>query len=248
MKVSESELQDLYRRMTARRAGEASDCPGEELILRAASNDLNDRERDEIVAHIARCSDCAREYRIARSLLPEVRAGASASRTWAVAAAAVIAILLSAMIWLVNARQRADRTIADLEHRVEEQRQQLEAAHKESAPVAPQTNVIAELVRPQTGVPIVDLDPGITRGGGVTIPSIAVPATSDVFALILHVNETRPVEIELHDASGAVLWRDRVAPDPQSGTITLALHRRAVPAGAYTIRARSKTFPFRVVY
>lgn len=260
MKLSESELQQLYRRMTARRAGAPSDCPGEELIMRAAANDLSAAEQDRIAAHIGRCSDCAREYRIVRSVRevdPEVheanRAGALGSRAWAVAAAAVIAILLSAVTWLAIARQLADRTIADLERRMEAQQQQLASARRQPAPAAPRTDGIAELVRPQSGVPIVDLDPGVTRGASAVVPSIVVPSTSSVFTLILHLNHApaTPVEVSLEDATGAVLWRDRVAPDPQSGTITLALHRRAVPAGTYTIHARSDrrtAFPFRVAY
>ena len=64
----DSDLQAIYQAATRRRNG--ADCPGEETLMRAAQNKLPLRDREAVVAHLARCSDCARDYRIAKSLAP----------------------------------------------------------------------------------------------------------------------------------------------------------------------------------
>ena len=92
MRLSEADLQ-LYRSLTSRRARQAEDCLDEDLLMLAAANDLTDAERAAVVIHLGRCSDCAREYRIAR-LFNQPPSGqrdrANAlrfTRSWAVATA-----------------------------------------------------------------------------------------------------------------------------------------------------------------
>lgn len=220
MKLTEQEAAALYRRMTART--DRSGCLGEELLIRAAANTLTPSEREEVSSHLAQCSDCAREYQIARSLrsLPEERW--SAARWIAVAATVLLAVSLAAVVWLVRTNE------------------QLRDATR---PIAP---VTVEVPKPQVGVPIVDLDSDLVRGGAEAVPRIVVPPTTDVFTLILHLPapvERTPVDVEI-----AGVWRGAIAVPPGSNSITVALHRRMVPAGSHTLRVNGAAFRFDVVY
>jgi hypothetical protein len=259
MKLSERDLEQMYRSMTSRHGRQLDDCLSEELLTLAASDDLDDARRVGVVAHLTACSDCARYYRIASSIYgicsASRKVAVPGNLWWSVAAAAAITLISAALIWTVVALRRSDRTIAQLAERIESQRAQIESARQRPAP-PPSTDtrsVIAEVIRPQLGVPIVDLDADLSRGANA-VPAIAVPSTSDVFTLILHLNEVRtaPLDLALADKRGTVLWRDRLAPDPESSEINLALNRRAVPPGIYSIDVRSATrkmtFRFRVEY
>jgi hypothetical protein len=240
MKLSESDLQQLYQSMTARHATPSGECLSEDVLIQLASNVLTKEQRGDAVAHIAKCSDCAREYRIARSLRP--MGTAPAPRWMGIAAAAAIAITLSGLIWFVAAWRHGEQTIVQL-------RQELEAARQRPVKVA-----TVEAPRPQLGVPIIDLDGDLTRGASPPAPSVIVPPTSDVFALILHLRPGtgKTLDLELANHDGSVLWRDHLESDPQSGSVTIALNRKSLPAGAYTIGVLSAgkrtTYRFQVEY
>src|SRR6266540_2827672 len=235
MKLSETDL-EIYHSLTSRRARQADDCLDSGLLIRAAANDLTDAERADVVAHLRQCSDCARDYRVARLFrkLPQENRR-TARRSWAVAAAALIAFMLPALVWLAIELQGRARTIADLEQRVERQRRQLASARVVQV-TTPNANAITEVIRPQIDVPIVDLDASNDREKGTSLQSIVVPPATDVFTLILHLNHVPPsaVDIELANAKGGVVWRDHAASDGRSSYLTLALNRRAVPAGSYS--------------
>jgi hypothetical protein len=232
--------------MTARRAKPSDECVDEETLIQAALNRLQDEQRAGVIAHMAKCSDCAREYRIARSLRPTGMAGSSfTNRNWGLAAAAGIALLCFALLWSIVVQRRDAGTIAQL-------RQDLEAARQRPAPIA---TAAVEIPRPQLGVPIIDLDTDVPRGAGPVAPSVVVPATSDLFTLILHLEpmQGRTVDVTLADGDGRVLWNDRADWEPQSRTMTIAIHRRLVPkSGPYSIalqsEARRTTFDFQVQY
>lgn len=68
MKLSEKELKELYQQHTARCAARPRGCPDEELLVNAALKRLTNREREELVDHLAACSDCAQEYRLINSI------------------------------------------------------------------------------------------------------------------------------------------------------------------------------------
>jgi hypothetical protein len=255
MKLTESDLQQLYRNMTTRRARAAGDCPGEEVLIQAASNGLDSAQRAGLVTHLARCSDCAREYHIARSLRDLGSEGKESAPDrpswWAVAAAVVIALLAPLLVVLGIGWQGSRETIARLEQQIASERV-ARAAGPPPQTAATSAPPIAQVIRPDVGVPIVDLDPGLTRGESAGIPTIVIPPTSEIFTLILHVNELSrsPMDMELVNDAGDILWKDRLAADPTSASIPIALNRRTVPAGAYSIRVRSagreRRFPFRV--
>src|SRR5438128_2071087 len=103
MKLTEKETAALYREATARH-GRGPECLDDDLLLRASTNDLGARERERAAAHIAQCSDCAREYRVARAMRPfgdDARAvlGRHIPQWWTAAAAAVVIITIAGYTW-----------------------------------------------------------------------------------------------------------------------------------------------------
>ena len=254
MRLSEGELQQLYQSMTARRAQQGDDCLDEDLLIHAAAGELTEAARSKIAAHVATCSDCARDYRIARSLRTFETEGRRAlgsattrARSWAVAASVVFALLLSAVVWLSVIDQRNQETIRHLETTVASQRSELEVSRRH--PVVSRVDVM----RPQLGVPIVDLDDDAVRGPGDATTSIDVPSGAQFFTVILHLPKPvrKRLDIELFGSDRSVLWRDRLIPD-SSTNVTLAIPRSLVRAGDYTIEVGSAdsrmTFRFRVQY
>jgi hypothetical protein len=245
MTLRENEAAQLFRELTARATRGQPDCLGEELLVRASSGTLSGADRERIATHIARCSDCAREYQIARSLRPlksEARAIFGRPRWMAHAAAAMLVLALPIIVWLAVLRQRDAVAIAKLERQLTAM--PAPAPRTDTAEIERLRGAVAELSRPQVSVPIVDLDADVMRG---TAHEAVVPGASDIFTLILHLPDepTGLAEVELKDSKGATIWQDRVTLD-RSGTITLALHRRLVPPGTYSLRIRQTVFHFRV--
>lgn len=67
MKLTEQELKKLWRQGATRDSAERANCLSDELLLRAGLNELTEAERQQITNHVADCSDCLDEYRIARA-------------------------------------------------------------------------------------------------------------------------------------------------------------------------------------
>src|SRR2546425_10570843 len=92
-----SDLRTLYQEATTPRDRTA--CPSAETFL--------GKPDDEVVSHIARCSACAREYRIARSfrqLEPRRR------QPWLLIAAALLVLIAAPLIvWNTRLRDEVDR-------------------------------------------------------------------------------------------------------------------------------------------
>lgn len=250
MKLTEHQTAELYREMTARRE-RGPDCLDDDLLVRAGANDLGARERETVAAHIARCSDCAREYRIARSMRPFGTAARAELRSripaWpALAVAAVIALVVFGFIWQNDSRA--------LRRELVQERRALASARKTLAaermrPAAPP--LAPPLMTPQVGVPIVDLDADLTRGSASSPTRIAIPKGTNEFTLILHLpgGIRAPAHIEIAGANG-VIWQDMLRSGIESGLVTLSLHRDVTPPGRYAIRVRSgkkeASFPFLV--
>lgn len=69
MRLNSEDLRELYQRETARSTrGSDADCLTEETLARAAAGELSQSERERTADHLVSCSDCAREFRAARSL------------------------------------------------------------------------------------------------------------------------------------------------------------------------------------
>lgn len=67
MKLTEQELKNLWQQDATRNSAARANCLSDELLLRAGLNELTEVERQQIAAHVAECSACLDEYRIARA-------------------------------------------------------------------------------------------------------------------------------------------------------------------------------------
>jgi hypothetical protein len=221
MKLSDAELRDLFQRKTA----PSSQCLDEDALIRAARGEFEDGERERVIDHIAHCSDCAREFHIARELLPLNRSGARLRRaSWLPIAASVL--LVFALAAIVAQRN----TITEL-------RNQKPIVHTI-------TTTVAEPARVDVDAPIVDLDPDVTRGAN-DVATISVPQSSDVFTLILHLpEETRaPIDIDI----GGVATQHIDGGKPRS-SVTLGLHRKLIREGPLTIEIGKTKYHVHVDY
>jgi hypothetical protein len=70
MTLRDDDLRGHWRRRTDAAPGDRSSCLTEEEWQRLASNEVDATERARLAQHIARCADCADEYRIVHSLRP----------------------------------------------------------------------------------------------------------------------------------------------------------------------------------
>jgi hypothetical protein len=68
MRLDSEELKRLYQQQTARAARSRDDCLTAEVIMSAATGEFSHAERNKVADHLIACSDCAQEYRLARSL------------------------------------------------------------------------------------------------------------------------------------------------------------------------------------
>lgn len=230
MRVSATELQQIYQRLTARNTD--ADCPGEEALMRIACGEADGGERERVVAHVARCSDCAREYQIARGLRP-LRGGVAPNRS-ILPIAAMLALALVGLAWMALVQQRDSSRIATL-------RQQLAArpAHIDQ-PVTPLEPAPALT---HIGMPIVDLDPDPTRGSAASVPSVDLARGVDLYTLILHLPSGWGGRIEV-----AIDSHEPLRASSSNGSLTVTLHRASAGEGKHRIQVRSGKkqieFPF----
>ena len=257
MRIKESELNALYQEATSQ--GRSASCPDTDELSALAAGTLYEARRAAVIEHLARCSDCARGYQIASSLSPlrfgVERAFVPPDRRWmmATAASVMLALLLSGWIFVGNQRQKA--ALARLQERIDAQQQSIESARRdresEGMTVAQLRESLSALSRPYAGMPIVDLDAGVTRGSA-SDQITAIPASAELFTVILHLpqQDETTAEAKITGADGNALWSDRVAVDRTTSTVTLTLNRRSFAAGDYEVHVRRSgrddVFRFRV--
>ena len=239
MTFDEGDLQNVYQRATRRRDG--ADCPNEETLIRAARNALAARDREAVIAHLAQCSDCARDYRIVTSLAPWADEASKKHREedernlspFAVAATVAIAVSIPLIVWLFLSRTGASRTIDQLYGEIARRDQEIRVLRLKTR------------VEPQIGMPIADLDAS-------TNPTVTVPPTARTFAVVVHLPFPHARSIELRDHDGHAIWRGDAPEENDSGSVTINIPRELVPAGDYVLRANGANdhadFPFRVAY
>jgi len=240
MTIDDGDLQNVYQRAT-RRAG--SECPTEESLMKAATNKLSSKERDAVAQHVASCSDCARDFRIARSLAPWAAEASKNAREeernlspLAIALTVAIAVSIPLIVWMVLARTGASRTIDRLYAEIARREQEIRALRTTS--LAMRTRLDQQLV-PEIGMPIVDLDADNAPALGFPAPgvkTIEVPRTTRSITLIMHLPFPHARSLELRDDEEQLLWRAD-APQTDSGSITVTLPRELVPPGDYVLRA-----------
>jgi len=223
MKVSE-----LYQRATARR--NVADCLGEETLMRVACGEASRDERERVVAHLASCSDCAREYQIARSLRPLHTSRRPQRLVWSLAA--MLALALGAVVWMgmqLSERGRPGRWSGGVPPPI--------VGRRDGARPAGETPAL----HVQFGMPIIDLDADATRGASHETTKIAVPG--DLYTLILHlpVGWDGAIDVAIDDAAA-------MQTTASAGSVTVTLRKKI---GAHVIHVRSSKrqldFPFSVV-
>src|SRR5947207_1141800 len=158
MTMDDGDLQNLYQRATRRGAG--ADCPSEEALMKAARNALPAKEREAFAAHVAKCSDCARDFRIARSLAPWAREASKNTREeernlspFAIAVTVAIAVSIPLIVWMALVRTGASRTIDRLYGEIARRDQEIRVLR--TAGLAMRTRIDQQLA-PEIGTPIVD--------------------------------------------------------------------------------------------
>lgn len=234
MKLTEHELRRLYQESTS-----STDCPAEDALLRAARGELHWRERDEVAAHVASCSACARYYQVAFAMRPLADLPAAKRHSWlSLAAAAALLVMIPILIWSALRIQRDAATIASLR-----------AASQKPPIVKIVEKPVTELPAPQIDSPIIDLDPDPTRStttSGAT--RITLPPTSNVFTLILHLDDPirGNVDVLIENAQHTEVWKSTWNAPPNTTSITLTLHRERFPAGAYRVKVGGRWYRFRV--
>lgn len=230
MKSSESDVRRMYQGMTARRS--EAECLGEETLIRVACGEANRRERERVVEHLAQCSDCARDYQIARGLRPLRSTANTASKRLLLPLAAMLALAVAGLGWMSVVQQRNGSTIAALRHEL--------ASRPGPSPVA-----IAKpsALAPQIGTPIVDLDADPTRGESRSLATVELRRGIDLYTLILHLPVGWDGAVEISVDGGAPLPATAV-----DGSVTMTLHRNTAGIGKHVIHVRSRDrqidFPF----
>ena len=222
MKLSENEIQRMFQGMTARRGG--AGCLGEDTLMRVACGDADRAERERAAAHIARCSDCAREYRIARDLEPLRE---TPKPRWLLPLAAMLAAAIAGLGGFVAGSRR--NVIPSPVPSV-----------ARPAPPDVSTDARHDIA---VGMPIVDLDADPTRSESASIASVDLPAGVELYTLILHlpVGWDGAVDVSVDDAAP-------LRAVASGGSITLTLHRNTAGPGKHVIHVRSGgrqiDFPF----
>lgn len=239
MKVTEQDLRRLYGESTV--PGDAAACLDTDVLIRAVNKSLSDSEREAVAAHIARCSECARGYRIARSMRGLTEAPSIRSRPVlafvAGAIAAMLVLFAGGSIWLNQLRERDRTTIAALESSLAE-RDRRAAAVTTAVPDRKVVDALADATRPQFDAPIIDLDSDVTRGSDAEA-SVVVPANVDLLTAILHLDQPPRGMVDVA-IEGPVHWSGSWRPDTSEPTLPLTLHRTRFPSGAYVISVRVK--------
>jgi hypothetical protein len=233
MKVTEEDLRRLYEESTV--PSDAAGCLGTDVLIRAAENRLGDAERETVADHIARCSECARGYRIARSMRALTDSPSRPSRpVWAFAAGAVAAMLLlfvPSAIRFNRLREHDRTTIAALQNTL---------AERDRRTVVAPTADLTDFTRPQLDTPIIDLDADVVRGTAKAT-SVVVPANVDLFTAILHLDQPAPgansITIDIA-IEGPARWNGSWRAVTPAATLPLTLHRKRFPSGAYVVRTR----------
>jgi hypothetical protein len=105
-------------------------------------------------------------------------------------------------------------------------------------------NQLAHLSQPRLNVPIHDLDLYAARQGGPqATTTIEVPATAELFTLVLPVDPRRDFadyRVVIHSSEGQQIWSGEGLEVGEFGTGTLALSRSFLPAGAYRVEVRGQ--------
>ena len=224
--IEDADLQQMHQRATRRGAG--VDCPPEETLMRAARKSLPRREQDQLVAHLGRCSDCARDFRIAKSLAPwaneasQARDAERAASPLAIAVGVAFAVSIPLIAWMFLSRTAASRTIDQLYAEIAKRDQEIRLLRSERL-------VLRSTVEQPHASATMPLDAAKTA-------TIDMPPETRMITLTI---ATPARAFELRDAARNVIWR---AESPGADALTLT--HETLPAGEYTLRADAAEYRF----
>jgi hypothetical protein len=234
--LTDDELSAAYRELTGPPA-DRRDCPGSDMLARAAAGDLDAAERDGIAAHVERCAACAEEFRIACGLQIDVTAGRRIlSPPWwrhpyvpQTVAASLALVCVGLLAWNLNLQQRA----TGLETQLEEALRTPPIAPAAPPPVAP----VPSVPQPQVNVPIVDLVvPSQTRGQASARLTIRLQPDTTLITFIVNTDDPRRAStytLTLLDAGGNTVWAgDGIRPGLDA-TLSVALPVSLLRPGDY---------------
>lgn len=229
MTADDGDLRDVYQRATRRR--DRDDCPSEELVMNAARNTASSRDRERVAEHVAQCSDCARDFRIARSLVPWAEEASKRDEEeehnlspFAIAATVGIAVTIPLIVWLFLARTGSSRAIDHLNMEIGRRDQEIRALRLNAMAMRSR---LEQQVTPEIGAPIVDLD----RNNPKTIDA----GNARSFTVVVHVPFARTKAFELRDKDDRLLWRG--IPSVSNDAIPITIPRELAPAGDYLLHA-----------
>lgn len=167
---------------------------------------------------------------------------------WPLLLAAVLALLVIGLsLWCLKLRRETVRLAEQARSGSTATRSVSEQFAEEKRRVMDQSRQIAELrrgleetLRPRLNTPILDLAPRSRRGGaGTAEPGLEIPASADLFTLVLEPEDSRPYpaySVEILDAQGKVLWSLGGLTRSEYGNFTVTLARQSLPAEEIRLR------------
>jgi hypothetical protein len=261
MKLNSEELRSLYQRETAR-SNRRSDCLTEEVLARAVARELDQPERERIADHLASCSDCAKEYRAAKSIKSWADENAGSRHRpfylpYAIASLLLLSVVLGALL-ISKLRENQRLVAAANNHTAESRRLVEESTRRAEQESAARRAAEEELARrdavaksanhpkqspapPQANVPIIDLNPQDAGRGGQNSKAATVQLSpdTDLFTLILNLSgedSSRKYSLQVTDRNNRTIWSTRDLRKSPYNNFTVVMRRRLFPPGEYRLK------------
>lgn len=251
MKATDGDLKDALRRQERRRGPGRVACPSPEALARAGEG-AADRPPIEIADHLAHCTDCAFEYRLASALRPWAEGAAETlpgparrprglDRLLPAALAASVVLCLGLVGWVLSLQdysRQLQARLTDADQALLSTRREASAPVLASVPPASSSVTAVTLPQPHANVPLVDLFPRDAARGASRAQSTVDVAESPYVVLILNVREPAAgatYAVEILDASGSAVWSSDAV---RAGTepLTLGLPSTLLAGESYLVR------------
>jgi hypothetical protein len=260
MRLTEEELKEFQRQRTARSRRAESDCPPEEVLLRAAVLKATREERGRLLDHLRSCSDCSREYQVARmtaswvedaagGILPSTGGGEDRRSRfaswfpfefgrWIWATCLLLSVALG--FWIIRLNREQLEALERLKELLARQPvTSIPRPAQADAQSAELRRQIVELSQPQVNVQIVDLDPGDVVRGKNRSQTLDVPGKTQLITLILHTGAAKDYasyELEIRDSQGKTTWTQSGLQRSREGTFSIAFRVEWLAPGKNELR------------
>jgi hypothetical protein len=172
MRLSETELREVYQQGTARSS--RTDCLTADEIARISTGEIDDEERQQMRRHLMICSECAEEYRligplkaladsaeggiVAISSQSKARAGRKRSivasplapRLAYIAATFLLAVSLALAIWSLSMRSQNQKLAARLNEEIAKGEQKIPTTEQQNQTDRSPNETSQQAVAPET--------------------------------------------------------------------------------------------------